>query len=71
MYRFEQANPHHLSNTARIMPIGLVDLLRLEQRLHVPRLDADHRQTRFRYAVHKPLRQWTRFDPDAPVVHTL
>jgi hypothetical protein len=39
-------HPHHLRDTARIVAVRLVDLS-LHYRLHVPRLDADHRQTRF------------------------
>jgi hypothetical protein len=41
MHRLEQTNPHHLRDPARIVAICLVDLLRRQQSLHVPRLDAD------------------------------
>ena len=47
--------PHHLCHAARIIAIGLVDL-RLEHRPHVPRLDTDHRQARFRDNAEQPLR---------------
>jgi len=33
--------PHHLSDAARVITVGLVDL-RLQHGLHVPRLDTDH-----------------------------
>jgi hypothetical protein len=39
MYRTVKPDPHHLRDAARIR---LVDL-RLQRRLHVPRLDTDHR----------------------------
>jgi hypothetical protein len=42
MYRPIKPDPHHLRDTARIVAIRLVDL-RFEHRLHVPRLDTDHR----------------------------
>jgi hypothetical protein len=35
------APSYHLGDAARIIAIGLVDL-RLQPRLHVPRLDTDH-----------------------------
>src|ERR1700692_1037525 len=41
MYRTVQSHPDHLSDAARIVAVGLVDL-RLLHRLHVPRLDTDH-----------------------------
>ena len=33
MHRFEQAHAHHLGNSAGVIAVALVDLLRLEQRL--------------------------------------
>src|SRR3954452_16675332 len=44
MHRTVKPSPHHLRNTARIVAVRLVDL-RLQHRLHVPRLNADHRQS--------------------------
>src|ERR1700740_3305234 len=57
-------HPHHLRNTARIVAIGLVDL-RLQHRLHVPRLDTDHRQARFGERTEKPLRQRPGFQSNS------
>src|SRR6201987_1031311 len=57
-------HPHHLRNTARIVAIGLVDL-RLQHRLHVPRLDTDHRQARFGKRTKKPLRQRPGFQSNS------
>jgi hypothetical protein len=42
MHRAVKPHPHHLRHAARIVAVRLVDL-RLQQRLHVPRLDTDHR----------------------------
>ena len=64
MHRLEQADPHHLRDPARIVAVRLVDLLRRQQRLHVPRLDADHRQPGRRQRIDQPLRQRTGLDPD-------
>jgi hypothetical protein len=47
-HRTVQSHPDHLSDAARIVAVGLVDL-RLQHRLHVPRLDTDHWQACFRY----------------------
>jgi hypothetical protein len=41
MHRAIHSHPHHLSDAARVIAIGLVDL-RLQHRLHVPRLHTDH-----------------------------
>src|SRR5262249_47416612 len=46
MHRAIHSHPHHLSDAARIIAVGLVDL-RLQHRLHVPRLDTDHWQLGF------------------------
>jgi hypothetical protein len=56
MHRLEQANPHHLRDPTRIVAVRLVDLLRRQQSLHVPRLDADHRQVGRRQRIDQPLR---------------
>src|SRR5438874_12717304 len=69
MHRLEQANSHHLRDPARIVAVRLVDLLRRQQRLHVPRLDADHRQLGRRQSIDQPLRQWPSLDPDPAVLH--
>jgi len=55
MHRTVQSHPDHLSDAARIIAVGLVDL-RLQHRLHVPRLDTDHWQACFRKPTEKPLR---------------
>jgi hypothetical protein len=55
MHRTVQSHPDHLSDAARIIAVGLVDL-RLQHRLHVPRLDTDHWQACFRKPIEKPLR---------------
>jgi hypothetical protein len=34
-------HPHHLSDAARVIAVGLVDL-RFQHCLHVPHLDTDH-----------------------------
>ena len=47
MHRLEQSDPHHLRDAARVVAIRLVDLLRLQQRLHMSGLDADDRETGF------------------------
>ena len=67
MHRFEQADPHHLRDPARIVAVRLVDLLRRQQSLHVPRLHADHRQVGLRQRIDQPLRQRARLDPDPAV----
>ncbi|MBC9033939.1 hypothetical protein IAG41_16235 [Sphingomonas sp. JC676] len=54
VHRLEQADTHHLGDAARIVPVGLVDLLRLQQRLHVPGLNADHGQARIRLRPRAP-----------------
>src|SRR6266702_3798558 len=46
MHRTIKPRPHHLRYAARIVAVRLVDL-RLQHRLHVPRLNADHRQPCF------------------------
>ena len=42
MHRAIKPDPHHLGDAAGIVAVRLVDL-RFEHRLHVPRLDTDHR----------------------------
>jgi hypothetical protein len=42
MHRTVKPHPHHLRDAARIVAVGHVDL-RLQHRLHVPRLHTDHR----------------------------
>src|SRR6202162_3169225 len=56
MHRTKKPRPHHLRHAARVVAVGLVDL-RLQYRPHVPRLDADHWQARFRQSTEQPLRQ--------------
>jgi len=46
-----------------IVAIRLVDL-RLQNRSHVPRLNTNHRQARFRKSAKKPLRERPRFQPN-------
>src|SRR5512133_758665 len=56
--------PHHLRYAARIVAVRLVDL-RLQHRLHVPRLNADHRQACFGESAEQPLRQRSSFQPNS------
>src|SRR5882757_777474 len=70
MYRLKQAYPHHLRDPARIVAVRLVDLLRRQQGLHVPRLDADHRQLGRRQCIDRPLRQRAGLDPDPAEAHS-
>ena len=67
MHRLEQADPHHLRDPARVVAVRLVDLLRRQQSLHVPRLNADHRQLGRRQRIDQPLRQRTSLDPDPAI----
>jgi hypothetical protein len=46
MHRAIHSRAHHLSDAACVIAVGLVDL-RLQHRLHVPRLDTDHWQLGF------------------------
>src|SRR4051794_2593208 len=69
MHRLEQADPHHLRDPARVVAVRLVDLLRRQQCLHVPRLDADHRQLGHPQRIDQPLRQRPSLDPDPAVAH--
>ena len=64
MHRLEQADPHHLRDPARVVAVRLVDLLRRQQSLHVPRLDTDHRQVGRHQRIDQPLRQRASLDPD-------
>ena len=52
--QYVEACPHHLRYAARIVAVRLVDL-RLQHRLHVPRLNADHRQSCFGQSAEQPL----------------
>jgi hypothetical protein len=65
-----RADPHHLRDPARIFAVRLVDLLRRQQSLHVPRPDADHRQLGRRQRIDQPLRQRPGLDPDPAKGHT-
>src|SRR6202041_1829936 len=60
MHRAVKSHPHHLRDAARIVAVRLVDLC-LQHRLHVPRLNTDHRQLCFGQSAEKPLRQRSRF----------
>src|SRR5208337_1216312 len=60
MHRAVKPRPHHLGDAAGIVAVRLVDL-RLQHRLHVPRLDTDHWQACFGECAEQPLRQRTRF----------
>src|SRR5438309_2974469 len=64
MHRTIKPRPHHLRYAARIVAVRLVDL-RLQHRVHVPRLNADHRQSCFGESAEQPLRQRSSFQPDS------
>src|SRR6266481_429742 len=64
MNRAIKPDPHHLCDAACIVAVRLVDL-RFEHRLHVPRLDTDHRQARFGERAVKPLRQRPSFQSNS------
>src|SRR5437868_6087574 len=64
MHRTTKPRPHHLRYAARIVAVRLVDL-RLQHRLHVPRLNADHRQSCFGESAEQPLRQRSSFQPNS------
>src|SRR3954469_13115793 len=64
MHRTIKPRTHHLRYAARIVAVRLVDL-RLQHRLHVPRLNADHRQSCFGESAKQPLRQRSSFQPNS------
>src|ERR1700738_697617 len=64
MYRTVKPSPHHLRDATRIVAVRLVDL-RLKHRLHVPRLNTDHRQARLGKRAVKPLRQRPGFQSNS------
>src|SRR6266566_5784084 len=64
MHRAIKPRPHHLRYAARIVAVRLVDL-RLQHRLHVPRLNADHRQSCFGESAEQPSRQRSSFQPNS------
>src|SRR5437879_8957700 len=64
MHRTIKPRPHHLRYAARIVAVRLVDL-RLQHRLHEPRLNADHRQSCFGESAEQPLRQGSSFQPNS------
>src|SRR5262245_58448464 len=64
MHRTIKPRPHHLRYAARIVAVRLIDL-RLQHRLHVPRLNADHRQSCFGESAEQPLRQRSSFQPNS------
>src|SRR5262249_16565997 len=64
MHRTIKPHPHHLRDAACIVAVRLVDL-RLQHRLHVPRLDTDHWQARFAESAEKPLRQRPSFQSNS------
>src|SRR6266566_113725 len=64
MHRTIKPRPHHLRYAARIVAVRLVDL-RLQHCLHVPRLNADHRQSCFGESAEQPLRQRSSFQPNS------
>jgi hypothetical protein len=63
MHRAEQIDPHHLGNAAGVIAVGLVRLS-LQEGLHVPRFDANHRQASSGQSLEEPLRQGPRFKTD-------
>src|SRR5262249_1410567 len=64
MHRTIKPHPHHLRDAACIVAVRLVDL-RLQHRLHVPRLDTDHWQARFADSAEKPLGKRARFQSNS------
>src|SRR5256714_14083147 len=64
MHRPIKPHSHHLRNAAGIVAISLVDL-RLQYRLHVPRLNTDHRQTCYGQAAEQPMRQRPGFQSNS------
>src|SRR6266568_338668 len=64
MHRTVKPDPHHLRDAACIVAVRLVDL-RLQHRLHVPRLNTDYRQARFGERAVKPLRQRPSFQSNS------
>src|SRR5262245_21642462 len=64
MHRTIKPRPHHLRYAARIVAVRLVDL-RLQHRLHVPRLNADHMQSCFGESAEQPLRRRSSFQPNS------
>src|SRR3954464_3584975 len=68
MHRTVKPHSHHLRDAARIVAVRLVDLC-LQHRLHVPRLNADHRQSCFGESAEQPLRQWSSFQPNSLEVY--
>jgi len=55
MYRLDQAPPHHLRNPTCIVAVGLVDLLRRQQSLHMPGFDAHDGEPGLGQTIHQPL----------------
>ena len=51
MHRLEQSDPHHLRNPARVVAVGLVDLLRLQQGFHVAGHNALFHQVRQAFVI--------------------
>lgn len=66
----EQADPHHLRNPACIVAVTLVDLLRVQERLHMTGLNAHDWQVGFRQTIDQPLRQRTCLDPNPRILDT-
>ena len=64
MHRAVKPHPHHLRDAARIVAVRLVDLC-LQHRLHVPRLNTDHRQLCFGQSAEQPLRKWPGFQSNS------
>ena len=57
MHVLEQADPHHMGNAARVVPVALVLLQSVKECLGVSRLDAKNRKARFCQPFKQPLRQ--------------
>src|SRR5215470_9000430 len=64
MHRAIKPRPHHLRDAAGVVAVCLVDL-RLQHRLHVSRLNTDHRQACFSESAEQPLRQWPSFQSNS------
>ena len=62
MHRTMQIDPHHRSNSAHVVAIGLVRL-GLEERLHMARRNTDHRRSGARQLLEQSQRHGPSLEP--------